>query len=73
MHVRVDIARQDEFADATDLFSERRAVLLPHRDAFDLVAVNNHRGIRQHFAIGGINYSRTDQRNFFGTRRQCEA
>jgi hypothetical protein len=71
VNVCVDVTRQNEFADATDLFPERSSILFAHRDALNLVAVDNDRGVWQHFAIGRINYRRTDQRNFFGTER-CE-
>jgi hypothetical protein len=42
----VSITR-NEFADAIDLFPERRRVLFAHRDALDLVAVDDHRRIWQ--------------------------
>jgi hypothetical protein len=70
VHVRVDVTRQNEFADATDLFPERGSVLFAHRNALNLVPVDNDRGIRQHFAIGWINHRRADERNFFGTERR---
>src|SRR4029077_5164430 len=66
VNVRVDVTRQNKFADATDLFPERGSVLFAHRDALNLVPVDNYRGIRQHFAIGRINHCRADERNLFG-------
>jgi hypothetical protein len=70
VNVRVDITRQNEFADATDLFPKRSSILFAHRDALNLVAIDHDRGVWQHFAIGRINHSRADQRNLFGAERQ---
>jgi hypothetical protein len=72
VHVRVDVPRQNKFAGATDLFPERGSVLFAHRNALNLVPVDNDRGIRQHFAIGRINHRRADERNLFRVRRGCE-
>jgi hypothetical protein len=69
MHVRVDVTRQNEFADAVDLSSERRRVLFAHRCALDLVAVDHHRRVRHHFAVGRVDYSSADQRKLLGVER----
>ena len=69
VNVGVDVTRQNEFADASDLFPERRRILFAHRDAFDLVAVDHDGGVRHHLAVGRINDGRANQRNFFGAKR----
>jgi hypothetical protein len=69
MHVRVDVTRQDKFTYATDLFAEGGGVLFAHRDALNLVAIDNDRGVWQHFAIGRINHRRPDKGKFFGAKR----
>jgi hypothetical protein len=66
VNVGVDETRQNEFADARNLFSERHRILFAHRDPFDLVAVDHNRCVRHHFAVRRVNYSRSDKRNFFG-------
>src|SRR5262249_21176452 len=68
MDVRVDVARQNELACAIDLFAERCRILFTHCEAFYFVAVDNDRGIRQYFSVGGIDHCPADQRNFFGAR-----
>src|SRR5439155_4873984 len=65
VNVRVDITRQNEFAHATDLSPKRGGILFSHRHALNLVSVDNDRGIRQHFAIGGVNHCRANERNLF--------
>ena len=70
MHVRVDVTGQDEFVGATDLFAELRGILFPHRDAFDLIAVDHNRRIWQHFAISRVDHRPADERNFFSARTQ---
>ena len=72
--MRVDVARQNEFAGAIDLLAEPSGILLAHRDAFDLVTVDHHRRVRQHFPVARVNHRRADERNSFGanTRRREE-
>jgi hypothetical protein len=70
VHVRVDVTRQNKFADATDLFPERGSVLFADRNTLNLVPVDNDRGIRQHFTIGRINHRRADERNLFGAEHR---
>jgi hypothetical protein len=70
VNVRVDVTRQNEFADATDLFPKRSSILFAHRDALNLVAIDDDRGVWQHFAIGRIDHRRADERNFFGAERR---
>jgi hypothetical protein len=69
VHVRVDVTRQNEFADATDLFPEGCSVLFAHRNALNLVAVDDNSRVGQHFAVSRINHSRTDEGNFFRAER----
>src|SRR5215469_216040 len=69
VNVRVDVARQNEFADATDLFTKRSRILFAHRDAFDLIAVDHNRRVRQYFAVSRINHSCADERNLLSARR----
>ena len=59
--MRVDVAGQNEFADATDLFAERGRILLTHRDPLNLVTVDNDRRIRQDFAVGRIDHRRANE------------
>jgi len=68
--MRVDVTRENKLAGAIDLFAERRGILFPHRDAFDLVAVDHDSRIRQHLAVSRVNHSSADQRNFFGARTE---
>jgi len=70
VNVSVDVTRQNDLAGAIDLFPERRRVLLAHRDAFDLVAVDYHRRIRQHLAVGGIDHGRANERNPLRAKRR---
>jgi hypothetical protein len=60
--VSIYVTRQNEFTDAIDLFPERPRILLTDRDALDLVAVDDHRRIRQNFAVNGIDHRSTDKR-----------
>jgi hypothetical protein len=60
--VSIDVTRENEFTDAIDLFPERRRVLFADRDALDLAAVDDHRRIRQNFAVSGIDHGSTDKR-----------
>jgi hypothetical protein len=69
VNMRVDVTRQNEFADASNLFPERRRVLPAHRDALNLLAVDHYRRIRQHFAVSRINDSRADERNLLSVNR----
>jgi hypothetical protein len=69
VHVRVDVTRQNEFADAIDLPAERCCVLFAHRNALNFVAIDDDSRVRQHFAVGRINHRRADERNFFGAKR----
>src|SRR5262249_16074625 len=68
MDVCGDVAGQNEFADATDLFPEGCSILFAHRDALNLIAIDNDSGVWQDFAVGRINRRRADQRNSFGVR-----
>ena len=68
VNVRVDVAGQNEFAGATDLFTKRGGILSAHRDALDLVAVDHDRRIRHHLAVGGINYGCANERNSLSIR-----
>jgi hypothetical protein len=70
VNVRVDVPGQNEFADATDLFTKCGRVLFANRNAFDPIAVNHDRRIRQHFAVGWIDHRRANERNFFGVERR---
>ncbi len=69
MNVSVDVTRRYEFSDALDLFPERRRVLLAHRDALNLVAIDHDRRVRQYFAVRGVNHRRSDKGDFLGVRR----
>ena len=73
MNVSVDVARQNEFACAINLFPQRRRILLAHRDPFDLVAVDDHCRIRQDLAVGGIDHCTANERDFFGAGSEHEA
>src|SRR5262249_1135864 len=66
MDVGIDQARDDELADAGNLFSERGCVLFAHGDALKLVAIDYDRRIWHHLAIGRIDHGRANQRNLFG-------
>jgi hypothetical protein len=70
VNVCVDVTGQNKFADATNLSAKRGGVLFAHGDLFNLVAIDNHRGIWQHFAVGGINHRGADERNLFCAERR---
>ena len=61
-----------EFAGATDLFAKRGRVLSANRNAFDLVAVNHNRRVRQHFAVSRINHRGAHERNLLSVNRSDE-
>ena len=69
VNVCVDVTRQNEFAYATDLFSKCRRVLLTHRYALDLIAIDHYGRVRHHLAIGRVDHGCANERNFLGVRR----
>src|SRR5207248_7670387 len=69
MHMRIDVARQNEFAVALDpAGADWDTAFLAAGDALDFVTVNYDNGVLNNLAVRRVNRGAADQGNFLSER-----
>src|SRR6266480_6720906 len=69
MHMRVDVARQNEFAVTLDpAGADWDTAFFAAGDALDFVAINYDNGVLNNLAVRRVNHGTADQGNFLSER-----